>query len=318
MSTRRSPSVDRRGVTASTSVADRGGDGPDLEHAGVDPGHVEQAGDQAGQPVGLDVDELVQLVGVLVGQRRWPGPAGSRRPPSWWPAGCAGRGRPLPSGRAAAGRPPPAAPSAAPAPAAGPAPGPGRHGWRRCRSRARSASEAGMPRRARIPTGRPEAVRATVWISSGQPRGRPEADRHARPGVEPGARPPTARRPPRRRSPGGRPRAPAGPPRARRRRCPLRGRWSCSRSSTDRSSTSSSDSSKSRRASTALRWSLSPGGVETGDHPGHQQHDHRVDDQRHPVLRVADGEPVVGRDEAEVVDEEPGDHARPLRPGTRR
>ena len=37
---------------------------PDLEHAGIDAGHVEQAGDQAGEPIGLDVDQSVQLVGV--------------------------------------------------------------------------------------------------------------------------------------------------------------------------------------------------------------------------------------------------------------
>ena len=91
-------------------------------------------------------------------------PPAPRRPPSWWPAACAGRGRPRPSARGGAGRPPPAAPTGGPARGAGPAPGPGRRGWRRCAAGPGRPPTPGIPRRASMPTGRPEAVRATVRI----------------------------------------------------------------------------------------------------------------------------------------------------------
>ena len=49
-------------------IEDRPGLAVYLEHSGLEPGHVEKTGDQAGETVGLDVDEAVQLVGVGIGE----------------------------------------------------------------------------------------------------------------------------------------------------------------------------------------------------------------------------------------------------------
>ena len=49
-------------------IEDRPGLAVYLEHSGLEPGHVQKTGDQAGETVGLDVDEAVQLVGVGIGE----------------------------------------------------------------------------------------------------------------------------------------------------------------------------------------------------------------------------------------------------------
>ena len=58
-------------------VEDRAGDGVDLEDASLESAHVEQAGHQMSQPVGLTLEQPVELIGVgraevilLIAQRR--------------------------------------------------------------------------------------------------------------------------------------------------------------------------------------------------------------------------------------------------------
>jgi len=54
---------------------------------------------------------------------------------------------------------------------------------------------------------------------------------------------------------------------------------------------------------------LGAGHIEAGHHPGHQEHDHHVDGEGHPVGGAADRQGVIGGGEENVVGEESADDA---------
>ena len=178
------------------------------------------------------------------------------------------------------------------------------------RSRARSASVAGIPRMARIPTGRPEADRATVPIPSGAP----------------GAVPRLTGTPERGSSWPSSSGESASPYEAAISSLSPSGTSSITPGTVEHGADGPHDGLQQLldrplvdQQLGQLEEPLRLGGphqglrarrLQVGHHPGHRQHDHRVHRERHPVLRPFDTEPAVGRDEAEVVDEEPGQHTR--------
>ena len=182
------------------------------------------------------------------------------------------------------------------------------------RSRAQSEAEAGEPRRASMPTGRPDAVRATVRMASAAPgpvprlTGTPDS----------GSRPWSSFRD--RAAPyGGGDLEPVLPR-------DQQGHAGDGEHGADRADDGLQQvfdrpvvDQQLGQVEEALRLGrpllrLGPGRLQAGDDPGRQQHDQHVHAERHPVRAGPHPEPVVGPDEAVVVDDEAGghtDHAGP-------
>ena len=278
------------------------------QHPRLEAGHVEQAGDEARQPVGLDVDELVEL--VLVGGRHRLGQVEQRRRRQ---LDGRQRGAQIVGHRAhqrlaeavglLAGSPPVAlARATALAPRPGPARwrwwGAARGGWRRSPPPPERATRRAGPTatRARMCVAAPGApvVRCTGAFvptrrlaSSASGTGSPDTATGS--------------------SPSGLSTSNVAPARENCWRTASTMVWpKPARGCSERSS---SDNSNSRRASAARAPEAARASSRLATTPCHHRHDDDVHAERDPVAGRPHIEGVVGRDEGEVVDEEPGHDA---------